>query len=200
MGTVTLPIVVGAYPQQVARDVNFLVVDCSSSYNAIIGRPTLYSWKEITSIYHLSVKFPMEHGVREVQGDQLTIRKCYLAMLAMDEQVQTMNIEERRVVAEPTEALEDIVLNKNNPERCTRVGADLEEKTKKDLIDFLKKSIDVFAWSHEDMPGIDPSVITHRLNIYPSSKPIRQKKRVFAPKRDNAIKEEVQKLTTTKFI
>ena len=103
-------------------------------------------------------------------------------------------------MAEPIEELEDIFLDKNNPERCTRVEADLEEKTKKDLIDFLKKSIDVFAWSHEDMPGIDPSVITHCLNIYPSSKPIRQKKRVFAPKRDNAIKEEVQKLTTTKFI
>ena len=28
----------------------------------------------------------------------------------------------------------------------------------------------------------DPSIITHRLNVYPSSKPIRQKKRVFAPK------------------
>ena len=43
VGTVTLLVVVGAYPQQVARDVNFLVVDCSSSYNAIIGRPTLNS-------------------------------------------------------------------------------------------------------------------------------------------------------------
>ena len=53
---------------------------------------------------------------------------------------------------------------------------------------------------HEDMPGIDPSVITHHLNMYPSSKPVRQKKRVYAPKRDNIIKEEVQKLTTTKFI
>ena len=31
-------------------------------------------------------------------------------------------------------------------------------------------------------------------------KPVRQKKRVFAPKQDNAIKEEVQKLTTAKFI
>ena len=50
------------------------------------------------------------------------------------------------------------------------------------------------------MPGIDPSVITHHLNVYPSSKPVRQKKRVFAPERDNAIKEEVQKLTTTQFI
>ena len=50
------------------------------------------------------------------------------------------------------------------------------------------------------MPGIDPSVITHRLNVYPSSKPICQKKSVFAPERDNAIKKEVQKLTTAQFI
>ena len=49
---------------------------------------------------------------------------------------------------------------------------DLEEKTKKDLVHFLKKSIDVFAWSHEYMSGIDPSVITHRLNVNPSSKPV----------------------------
>ena len=43
VGTITLPVVVGAYPQQVTKDVNFLLVNCSSSYNAIIGRPTLNS-------------------------------------------------------------------------------------------------------------------------------------------------------------
>ena len=59
-----------------------------------------------------------------------------MAMLAMDEQVQKMNIEEKRVVAEPTELLEDIPLDENNPERCTGVRADLEEKTKKDLVRF----------------------------------------------------------------
>ena len=76
----------------------------------------------------------------------------------------------------------------------------MEKKMKQDLVQFLKKSIDVFAWNHEDMLGIDPSVITHHLNMYPSSKPVHQKKRVFAPEWDNAIKEEVQKLTTAKFI
>ena len=135
-----------------------------------------------------------------MQGDQLVARKCYLAMLAMDKQVQTMNIEEMRVVAEPSEALENILLDKDNPERYTRVEANLEGKTKQVLVQFLKKNIDVFVWSHEDMSGIDLSVITHRLNVYPSSKPVCQKKRVFAPERDNAIKEEVQKLATTKFI
>ena len=86
VGTILLPVVVGAYPQQVTRNVNFLVVDYSSSYNAIIGKPTLNSWKAVTSIYHLSVKFPTEYGVGEMQGDQLVARECYLAMLAMDEQ------------------------------------------------------------------------------------------------------------------
>ena len=112
-------------------------------------------------------------------------------MLAMDEQTQTMNIEERRIVAKPTEALEDISLDEDDPGKSTRIGADLEGKIKKDLIHFLRENIDVFAWSHEDMSGIDPSVITHRMNIYPSSKPVRQKKMVFAPEKNNAIKEEV---------
>ena len=111
-----------------------------------------------------------------------------------------MNIEEIRVVAEPIEELEDIFLDKNNPERCTKVRADLEENTKKDLVHFLKKSIDVFVWSHKDMSGIDPSVITHHLNVNPSSKPVWQKKRVFASERDNVIKDEVQKFITVKFI
>ena len=200
VGTITLPVVVGAHPQQVTRNVNFLVVDCLSSYNAIIGGPTLNSWKVVTSIYHLSVKFPTEYRVGEVQGDQLAARECYLAMLVMDEQTQTMNIEERRIVAEPTEALEDIPLDKDDPGKSTRIGVDLEAKIKNGLIRFLRENIVVFAWSHEDMLGIDPSVITYRLNVYPSSKPVRQKKRVFAPERDNAIKEEVQKLTLAKFI
>ena len=94
-------------------------------------------------------------------------------MLAMNEHMQTMNIEERRVAVEPSEVLEDIPLEEGNPEKITRIGTSIKEKTKQDLIQFLRKSIDVFAWSHEDMPGIDPSVITHRLNVYPSSKPVR---------------------------
>lgn len=82
-------------------------------------------------------------------------------MLAMDEQFQTMSIEEIRVVAEPTEVLEDIPLDENNPKKFTRIGTGMKEKTKQDLVQFFRKSIDVFAWIHEDMPEIDSSVITH---------------------------------------
>ena len=130
IGTVTLPAVVGLYPQQITKSVNFLVVDCSSSYDAIIGIPTLNSWKAVTSTYHLSVKFSTQYGIRQAQGDQLAARECYLAMMALDEQVQTMNIEERRFVAKPTEVLEDVPLKEGNPEKFTRTGTSMEEKTK----------------------------------------------------------------------
>ena len=142
----------------------------------------------------------MKYGIGEVQWDQLATRECYLAMSAMDEQMQTMNIEERRILAEPIEVLEDVLLDESNPEKFTKIGTSMGEKTKQDLIGFLKKNTDVFAWSHKDMPRIDPSVITYRLNVSPSYKPVRRKKWVFSPERDNAIKEEVHKLVTTEFV
>ena len=55
-------------------------------------------------------------------------------MLAMDEHVQTMSIEERRLVIEPTKVLEDIPLDESNLEKYTRVGARMERKTKQDLV------------------------------------------------------------------
>ena len=76
----------------------------------------------------------------------------------------------------------DVPLEESNPERFTRIRTSMEEKTKQDLVQFLKKSMDVFAWSHKDMSGIDSSVVTHCLNVSPSYKPVRQKRRVFALK------------------
>ena len=50
------------------------------------------------------------------------------------------------------------------------------------------------------MPGINPSVIIHKLNVSPSFSLIRQKKRVFAQEQDKAIVEEVRKLLEADFI
>ena len=58
-----------------------------NSLSSFIGRPTLNSWRAATYTYHLFVKFPIEYGIGEVQGDQLTTKECYLAMLAMNEQM-----------------------------------------------------------------------------------------------------------------
>ena len=54
-------------------------------------------------------------------------------------------------------------------------------------------------WKQEDMGGIDPLIITHRLNVSPSFKPVKQK-RSFAPERQKVIIEEVGKLLQARAI
>ena len=85
LGAIALSIMVGDYPQQIAKDVTFLVVDCSSTYNAILGRPTLNSWKAVTSTYHLMIKFSIDYGVGELRGNQVAAPECYVAMMEMDD-------------------------------------------------------------------------------------------------------------------
>ena len=92
LGVVTLAVTVGDYLQQITKNVTFLVVNCSSAYNAIIGWPALNLWKAITSTYHLMIKFPIDYGIRELRGYQVAARKCYVAMMEMDDHFQAMSI------------------------------------------------------------------------------------------------------------
>ena len=180
LDAVTLPITVGDYLQQITKDVTFLVVDCSSTYNAILRRPPLNSRKAVTSTYHLMIEFPTEYKVGEVRGDQVVVRECYIVMLEMDDHLQTMNIEEQRMVAKPIEGLKGIPLNNSRPYQTTKIGNFASPPVCQALTTFVKENQDVFAWSHENIPRIDPLVMVHRLNVSPIFLPIHQKKLVFA--------------------
>jgi hypothetical protein len=59
---------------------------------------------------------------------------------------------------------------------------------------------DIFAWSYTEMPGIDPSIIEHRIDTWPDITPVRQKQRPLHPAKASAIKAEVDKLRTAGFI
>ena len=50
------------------------------------------------------------------------------------------------------------------------------------------------------MPVIPPNIIQHRLKVDPEKKPVQQKRRVFAPKRNKAVMDEVNKLLVANFI
>ena len=97
---------------------------------------------------------------------------------------------------EPSEELEPVQLD-DNPEHLAYIGSKLAEDLKSLLTHFLKQNKDVFAWKQEDMGEIYPAIITHRLNVSPSFKPFKQKRRSFAPERKKAINEEVGKLFQT---
>ena len=127
------------------------MVDCLSSYNVIIGRPTLNCWKATTSTYCLKVKFPTKNGVGEVKGNHVLARECYQVVLATKEN-HTWMIEEKE--EEKVEALETV-----EPMKTTRVGTTMSAETMKKLVQFLKENLDIIAWSHKDMPGISTEII-----------------------------------------
>ena len=157
----------GAYLRQLTCQLVFLVVDCSSSYNVIIGRPTLNRWKAITSTYCLKVKFPTEKGIGKAKGDQVLARECYQAMLAAKEN-HTWITEENK--EEKVEALETVKLVNGDTAQTTRIGTTLSPEMKSRLVQFLKEKWDVFAWNHKDMLGISTKVIQHKLNEDPERK------------------------------
>ena len=145
LGAVTLSVIVGDYPQQIAKNVTFLVVDYSSAYNAIVGRPTLNSWKAVTSIYHLMIKFPTDYGVGELRGDQVAVRECYIAMMEIDDHLQAMHVEEHRTTTEPVEKLEEVLFDDSDCRRTTKIGTLTSPTIRQELAAFLKSNRDVFA-------------------------------------------------------
>ena len=98
------------------------------------------------------------------------------------------------------ETLETVALVEDGVTKMMRIGMTLSPEMRTRLIKFLKENLDVFAWSHEDMPSISPKIIQHKLNVNPERKPIQQRRRAFAPERDQAVTEEVTKLLAAGFI
>ena len=75
-----------------------------------------------------------------------------------------------------------------------QVGAQLSPQEKEELIEFLKRNIDVFAWDTCDALGIDPAFICHRLNVNLSITPKKQPPRHPSREHTDAIRDEVMEL------
>ena len=67
--------------------------------------------------------------------------------------------------AGPVEELVEVPVDERDPTRTLRVGSELAPQDQGKLVGFLKGNLDVFAWTHEDMEGISPDVMCHRLNV-----------------------------------
>ena len=139
-----------------------------------------------------------------VRGDQRVARECYSASVKQKaiyniKFVELYMRDEINTRPEPLEELEPVQID-DNSEHLAYIGFRLTEDLKHPLIHFLKQNKDVFTWKQEDMGGIDPAIITHRLNVSPSFKPVKQKRRSFAPERQKVINEEVSKILQARAI
>ncbi|GAU42123.1 hypothetical protein TSUD_350970 [Trifolium subterraneum] len=79
-GYVDLIVIFGENKAMKSVKVKFLVVDCPSLYNCIIGRPTLAELFAVSSTIHLKLKYYTKDGqVATINGDIEVARRCFEA-------------------------------------------------------------------------------------------------------------------------
>ncbi|KAL0461308.1 UNVERIFIED_CONTAM: hypothetical protein Slati_0018400 [Sesamum latifolium] len=210
----------------------FLVVDAPSSYNIIMGRPSLNFFRAVASTYHMKLKFPTYRGIVEENGDRRIARECHANILKKKshppterktqipskeekhleishghslppleqhkQQMKKRRIEEEKLAS--AEKLKDVQVVEGESRRTTSIGTGMGQRMEEELVRFLKANSDVFAWTVHDLEGIDPEVMTHKLNVNPTFRLVRQKKRNFGMERNDIIREEVEKLLTAGYI
>ena len=143
------------------------------------------------------MKFPVGNLVDEVRGDQVESQQCYAMSTRVARKHKVIDTifhledvevpptpnsvshtlgeldpweKEKKKRGKPVEELESIKLDDWHPERAVQIGSQLPGSIRDQLISVLKEHKDIFAWPHEDMPEIDPSIIVHRLNVDPAYK------------------------------
>ena len=123
---------------------------------------------------------------RKVQGKRVMKKK-----MKAEKEVQVVAEEELEVV--------DLGFSLEGP-RPISISASLTEREKLELILLLKEFKDVFAWDYSEMPGLDPRLVVHTLNVDPEAKPVAQPARIFHTEIEGQIVKEVQKLLVAGFI
>ncbi|KAM1166549.1 hypothetical protein ACFX2G_026265 [Malus domestica] len=166
LGSIHLPFTIGTGPYTATITTNFLVVDCPTAYNVILGRTSINDLKamETFSIHDQVIKTSPDEANLDLHGG--------------NSQPDDPRDDSFTQQAQPTEELEKVFISKDYPDQNT----------------------EVFAWSYEDMPGISPDIICHRLSIDPKTKPVRQKRRSYDAERYEAMKAEVEKLKGLGFV
>ena len=87
----------------------------------------------------------------------------------------------------------------NQPKEI-KIGSSLYPDEMSRLINLLRSYLDVFAWSYEDMPGLDSSIVQHHLPILPHARSVKQKLRRLHPRWSLQAKEEIQKQLSFGFL
>ncbi|XP_058106284.1 uncharacterized protein LOC131249491 [Magnolia sinica] len=202
-GAISLPVTVGEGQHQVTLMVDFLIINVPSVHNIILRRPSLNAMRAVISTYHLMMKFPTEGGTGYLRGDQHESRRCYAIVVKKGsvKQAFTVNILDPRGPTEdsPVEDLEKVPFDEADPSKIVQLRTSLSSEQWSEMLTFLQRHKDVFAWSHRDMARISPDVMVHRLNADPDCKPVKQKRRPFDAERYEAIADKVSILLDVGF-
>ena len=101
--------------------------------------------------------------------------------------------QDERQILPHQEITEAVNFGTEKEKKEVKIGTTLSSATRRELIDLFQDYNDVFAWSYQDMPGLDTDIVVHRLPLKEECMPIKRKQRRVKPEMLLKIKEEVKK-------
>jgi hypothetical protein len=146
--------------------------------------------------HHRSILFLEQHTIERYQ--RISIPSTVVVILTIPKSTQDVFSEGNLSNISPTIPL-DISIKPGIVENV-HIGASSSPDEIVTYESLFKEFSDVFAWSYEEMLGIDPDIVIHEIKTYPDAKPIHQCLRPVHPCKAAAIKLEVEKILKASFI
>ena len=189
--------------------IRYMVVNTHSSYNILLGRPTIKNLRAVVSPVHMKMKYPTDRGeVGVIRVDQRVARKCYEGSLKNKKKCWQVERRGGEVELDPRidyegerpQPVEEVKNVAMGGDRFLKIGSCMEMEREKELVEYLKENLSSFAWMVQDMPVIDPDVMRHWLSMNPNVKLVVQKRRKLGEERRQIVDEEVEKLRSVGYV
>jgi hypothetical protein len=200
LGKITMPITFSFVHNTRTEQVVFDIVDIDYPYNAIIGRGTLNAFEAILHPAYLCMKIPSDQGPIAVRGSQEAARRPEgnwidsRVIHNIDEADAHQQHKYIRDKAASADQPKSMLLSEDIAEQKLLFGSQLSDEKEKALLKFLFNNKDVFAWSANDLCGVNRDVIEHLLNVHLTIKPRKQKLRKMSDDKAEGARNEVKRL------
>ena len=100
----------------------------------------------------------LEHDIEGLE-EILSLPHDIMEALNRESEGSKPNIEETEMVN---------LANKGKNEKPVKIGVNFPKEMKLELIALLKEFREIFAWSYQDMPGLDIEIVMHRIPVKPN--------------------------------
>nr|XP_027189420.1 protein NYNRIN-like [Cicer arietinum] len=144
--------------------------------------------KDKYGLGYIPTKADQENAVKEKRESKLARWENRLPP-----KLESLIEQEVKIIQPYQELVEVINLGTEHDKKEVKIGMSMKESEREKLVKILIDYVDVFAWSYQDMPGLDTNIVEHKLPLKPECAPIKQKLRRMRPDMSLKIREEVKK-------
>jgi hypothetical protein len=200
LGKITMSVTYGYIHNTRTEQVVFDIVDMVYPYNAIIGRGTLNAFEAILHPAYLCMKIPTEQGPITVHGSQEAGKRAEgswtdsKAIHNIDGAEACQQYKHKREKAASVGQSKPKLLCEDIADQQVLLGSQLSGEQEKTLLRFMYNNKGVFAWTANDLCGVNRDVIEHSLNVDSSFRPRKQRLQKMSEDKAEGARNGVKRL------